>query len=151
MSLKTVLHAIVLAAATHAGTAAAALGGDAASVESDRAAMGGAVVQTTPGEGYTVHEIQTPSGTAVKEYVSAAGTVFAVSWSGPALPDLRQLLGAQFETYVEGARAQNAGPGRIDVRRAGLVVQSAGRMRAFFGRAYLPALVPQGMALDQIR
>jgi hypothetical protein len=32
-----------------------------------------------------------------------------------------------------------------------LVVQSGGQMRAFFGRAYLPAQVPQGVALDDIR
>lgn len=151
MNLRIGIAAIGIAAAAYPLSGAAVLGGDAASVESDRAAMGGSVIQTTVGAGYTVREIQAASGTTIKEYLSPAGTVFAVTWSGPAMPDLRQLLGAQFEVYTQAAQAQNAGPGRADVQQSGLVVQSGGRMRAFFGRAYLSALVPQGVALDEIR
>lgn len=151
MNLKITLIALGLVAAGHAGSAAAVLGGDVASVEADKAALGAGAVQTSTGDGYAVHEMQAASGTTIREYVSASGAVFAVTWSGPALPDLRQLLGTHFDTYTEAARAQNAGRGRIAVERGGVVVQSAGQMRAFFGRAYLPALVPQGVALDQIQ
>jgi hypothetical protein len=132
-------------------SASAVLGGDAASVEADRASMGGSDVGTTAGAGYTVREIQAASGTAIKEYLSPAGTVFAITWSGPALPDLRQLLGTQFDAYTRAAAAQNAGPGRVNVQGSGLVVQSGGQMRAFFGRAYLPAQIPQSVTLDEIR
>ena len=40
-----------------------------------------------------------PSGTTVREYVSSNGTVFAVAWQGPWLPDLRQMLGPYFDDY----------------------------------------------------
>jgi hypothetical protein len=61
------------------------------------------------------------------------------------------LLGRYFDTYTEAAKAQQAGAGRIHVQLPGLVVQSGGQMRAFFGRAYLPALLPEGVTLDEIR
>src|SRR5580692_3338843 len=61
--------------------ASASLGGRASTVESDRAQMN-ASHQVTQHNAYEVHEIQAPGGTVVDEYVSAAGTVFAVSWHG---------------------------------------------------------------------
>lgn len=143
--------AAIAAAALVSAPAHAVLGGDAASIAADRAQAGANLVQTLPGALYTVYEMETPSGTAVREYVSRTGRVFAVAWSGPALPDLRQLLGAYFETYTEAAQAQQAGPGPMNVLTPGLVVQSGGRMRALFGRAYLPQLVPQGVGVDEIR
>src|ERR1700686_155200 len=60
----------------------ASLGGDATSVQADRAKMQGTLKSTT-GDGFTLHEIQASTGVAVKEYVSPAGKVFAVSWQGP--------------------------------------------------------------------
>src|SRR5258708_36464889 len=41
---------------------------------------------------YRVHEIQLPSGTVLREFAAIGGNVFAVAWSGPAIPDLRQAL-----------------------------------------------------------
>jgi hypothetical protein len=132
------------AAAMSSFPASATLGGDAASVDGDRVAMSG-TVSTASAASYTVHEIATPAGMAVKEFVSVSGKVFAVTWSGPAMPDLRRLLGAYFDAYEQAARAQRAGVGPVDVRAADLVVQSAGHMRAFFGRAYVTSLLPAGV------
>lgn len=151
MNLKTAIVVFAIAGMACPLPGFAVLGGDAASVEADRASMGGADIGTTAGAGYTVREMRAASGTAIKEYLSPAGIVFAITWSGPALPDLRQLLGTQFDVYTRAANAQNAGPGRVNVQDSGLVVQSGGQMRAFFGRAYLPAQVPRGVALDDIR
>ena len=39
---------------------------------------------------YDRHDITTREGATVHEYVSRDGIVFAVSWSGPTLPDLKQ-------------------------------------------------------------
>jgi len=78
--LGTALGAVLLAGAvTH--PAFAALGGDAASVDTDAAKMKGQA-RATAVAGYTVKEITLPSGTLVREYVSAEGKVFAVTWSG---------------------------------------------------------------------
>lgn len=127
------------------------LGGTAASIAQDSAALSASAGPPAPFAAYTVHELRLPSGTVVREYLSAGGAVFAIAWSGPAMPDLRQLLGAFFDTYTEAARTQQAGAGPLEVRQGGLVVESGGRMRAFFGRAYLPAAMPAGVALDEIR
>jgi hypothetical protein len=133
---------------------AAALGGDETSVQDDRAHMRAALVRMTRSERYTVHEMQASSGTMVREYVSTTGKVFGVAWDGPWMPDLRQVLGVYFEQYVQAARAvrtRRAGHGPLQIQEPGLVVQLSGHPRAFAGRAYVPALVPQAADIDAIR
>jgi hypothetical protein len=86
-----------------------------------------------------------------------AGTVFAVAWQGPLLPDLRQLLGANYKAYTGAAAGRHAGQehhadhGHLDVHLPDLVVESNGRVRSFFGRAYLPQGLPQGVAVAEIQ
>jgi hypothetical protein len=113
-----------------------------------------ASLKTTAAEKYTVHEIQSPSGTIVREYLSPAGKVFAVAWRGPFLPDLHQILGTSFQPFAQAAHAQKArrpGHGPVLVQQDGLVVKSSGHARNFFGKAYLPALLPQGVSAEDIR
>jgi hypothetical protein len=114
-------------------------------------------------EGYTLHEIQTATGTLVREFASPAGAIFGVSWEGPFLPDLRQLLGSRYEAYAQAARAeQNArtGPaGRAaprgrrppSIRLPDLVVESSGHPRSFRGRAYVPQMLPEALRLEDLR
>ncbi len=134
--------------------ALAALGDNVASVEADRAHMKAQARGVTAGAGFTVQEIQTPSGTLVREYVSPSGTVFAVSWSGPSKPDLRQLFGSYFPQFVSAssvARHGAAARRHFQVKEPDLIVQSNGRMRAFYGRAYVPSLMPAGVTPGDIR
>lgn len=93
--------------------------------------------------GYTVVRHELDSGTQVREYVDASGKVFAVSWSGPFLPDLKELLGAHFEAMQAQA---NRGDSISRLTRQGkeVVIVSTGRMGAFEGRAWLPAMLPSG-------
>ena len=130
--------------------AAAMLGEDVSSVSADQTQMEGTLQITGSGK-FAVHELQLPSGTTVKEYVSPAGMVFAVSWQGPSLPDLQQILGGYFGQYTEAAKAQGAGRGPRAIQQPGLVVQSGGHMRAFFGRAYVPQMLPPGVAAEDIQ
>lgn len=131
-------------------SASATLGESSTSTEADRASMK-ASLRMLPAVKYTVHEIQTPSGTAVREYVSSAGTVFAVAWQGPVMPNLRQTLGRYFDRYAAAASAKHAGHRHMAVRESDLVVQSNGHMRSFSGRAYLPPLLPQGVTVEEMR
>jgi hypothetical protein len=108
-------------------------------------------LQLLPAAKYTVHEIQTPSGTTIREYVAPAGTVFAVAWQGPAMPDLRLALGKYFDRYIAAVAGKQTGHRQTEVREADLVVQSSGHMRSFSGRAFLPQLLPQGVAVEEIR
>ena len=109
---------------------------------------------STASTGFTVQEIQAPSGTLVREYISPNGTVFAVSWTGPSKPDLRQLFGTYFQQYVSASSTMHHGAAtrrHFEVKQPDLVVQSNGRMRAFYGRAYVPSLIPAGVTPDDIR
>jgi hypothetical protein len=131
----------------------ASLGRDATSVREDLAKMQG-TLRTSSGDSYTLHEIQTPTGVAVKEYASPVGKVFAVTWKGPFHPDLRQLLGPYYDEYVQAIRtqrAQRSGHGPISIQHAGLVIQVSGHLRSFVGRAYVPPQLPAGMHAEDIR
>ena len=127
----------------------AALGGDAATVEADVAQLQGRL-KIVRVQRYAVHEIEAPHGTVVREYVSPAGKVFGVAWNGPVKPDLRQVLGPYFDTYVEAAAKRKA-RGPVQIVLPGLVVQSSGHMRAFVGSAHLPDGLPEGVAAEEIR
>jgi hypothetical protein len=131
--------------------ALAELGGSAASVEADQQHLM-AQRRTLAAAAYTVQEIQMPSGTVVREYVSPAGIVFAVTWNGPQVPDLRQLFGSKYFVEVQdAARARRPSHGPQRIEQAGLVVESGGHMGSYFGRAYVPQLVPQGVSVNEMR
>jgi hypothetical protein len=147
-----IIFIVFLMITAPASPVSAALGSSERSVHADREYMKG-VISRVQATAYTVHEIRTASGTKVREYVTAGGTVFAVAWSGPFIPDLQQLLGAYFQQYASAARAARAQrPGRrpLNIQQPGLVVQTFGQMRSYYGRAYIPGLVPAGVSADII-
>jgi hypothetical protein len=131
----------------------ASLGGDVRSVQQDQDKMKG-TLQTTSGNSYTLHEIQTPTGLSVKEYVSPSGEVFAVTWKGPFPPDLRQILGAYFDQYSQAAQTQQAqqrGHGPLFIQQLGLVLQVTGHMKSFSGKAYVPQMLPAGVRAEDLQ
>lgn len=128
----------------------AALGAPYASVADDQAKMK-ASIQVTSGAAYQVHALTLPTGTVVREYVANGGEVFAVAWSGPVKPDLRQTLGDYFPSYVAAAKAKFGGHNHLFLSTPDLVIQSSGHMRAFSGRAYLVQAVPAGVSTDELR
>jgi len=127
----------------------AALGGDAASVGTGQAhALASARVQAA--ETYTLHELVSTTGTKIHEYLGHDGKVFAVSWQGPFRPNLRQLLGVYYQTYLKRCTSSHR-TRTINIQLPGLVINMSGHQRAFYGRAYIPDRVPQGLATDEIR
>jgi hypothetical protein len=150
LDLKHISLAALLSAPLLPYVANAALGGPETEVATDAQALE-ASVKSAVRTGYTVHSIQLPSGTVLREYAVAGGNVFAVAWSGPSLPNLRQALGQYFDSYVSGAKAQPGSHRHLEIRQSDLVVQSGGHMRAFSGRAYLPQALPSGVTLDELR
>jgi len=122
-------------------------------VQTDQARMK-ATLKVTEAQAYTVQEITSPEGTVVKEFVSPAGKVFGVAWRGHFMPDLQQLLGtyfAQFSQAAQGQQASHRARRVLNVQEPGLVVQSAGRMRSYSGRAYVPEMIPQGVGPEVIQ
>lgn len=143
----------VILIAIWASPAFAALGGDESTVQADQVHMQGSL-RSTHAAAYTVHEIQSPTGVVVREYVSPAGKIFAVAWRGPWIPDMQQLLGDYFQQYADEAQAQaNKRPGRrpLQISQPGFVFQMFGHMRSYTGRAYIPEMVPQGVRAEAIQ
>ena len=129
----------------------ATLGEDVSSVQSDQAHIN-AQLRILPSQSYSIHELRSPTGTTVREFVSPAGAVFGVTWRGPFSPDLRQLLGTHFEEYVQAvSSASNHSRGGIHVDTGDLVFESGGHMRFITGRAYLRSKMPSGVASDDLR
>jgi hypothetical protein len=128
----------------------ASLGDNVKTIQSDQAHMK-ASVRTTQSSGFVMHELQSQSGVRVREYVSPAGQVFAVAWEGPFMPDLRQVLGTYFDQFSQAAQARRARGAPLIIHEPGLVVESGGRMRSFFGRAYVPQMIPANVRTESIR
>jgi Protein of unknown function (DUF2844) len=128
----------------------AALGGDIASIVADRAHFQTSD-KVTSHPLYDVHEMTISSGASVREYTAPDGTVFAIGWDGPAMPDLRQALGTHFEDFVAAARVNQGGHHYLAAQRGDLVLVSTGRMRAFAGHAYLASAVPPGVSIAELR
>ena len=142
----------VLALALGAPPARAALGEREDSVGRDRRALAAVERGTEERGAYRVHELE-KGGTTIREFVSPDGVVFAVAWSGLAHPDLRPLLGAFHDEYRAAAREARAGQGRRARRVTGerVIVERWGHPRDLHGRAYVPALLPPGVGLDELR
>lgn len=147
MRMRHRLLAGALAGLVCAGNALAALAGDLASVQSDAQAFGARTSQTMQGA-VTVYTQSLSNGLLVRQYLDTAGTVFAVAWEGPVLPDFERLLGSYAPVYNMAVRQQKRG---VNIQTAELVIESGGMMRAFAGRAYLPALVPTTLSVRNIR
>jgi hypothetical protein len=139
----------LLALCLAAPSAYADLGGDVASIAADNAVLGG-TREITHMPNWEVHALRLPSGTLVREYVFPNGKVFAVAWGGPVIPNLRRLLGAYFEPYVNSPRDRPADHHMRVVATPDWVVQSGGHHQAFVGRAWLTQL-PAGFDLDTVR
>jgi len=147
MRKEFILFSILAAAAFPAW---ATLGGSAESVVTDQSKFHAkrAVLERRD---YTVHEITRDDGTLIREYVTPAGKVFGVSWTGPTIPDLTQLLGAYNAEFQTAIRAKRGRRSSAAVHNPDLVVESSGHMRAFRGRAYLNSMLPSGVTEDVVQ
>jgi len=143
---KTFVLLSVLTATAMPGWAV--LGGSADSVVTDQVKLQATRTVVEKME-YTVHQMTSADGTLIREYVTAAGKVFGVSWSGPTIPDLSQLLGSYNTEYQASVHSKSGHRRAAVVRNPDLVVESGGHMRAFYGRAYLNSILPSGVT-DEI-
>lgn len=148
---RAALAAAVLVAALSPRMASATLGEPEVTVQNDVTRAHASIKFSQDRTGYRVHEITLPSGTSMREFVAPNGMVFAVTWSGPIHPDLRQALGRYFEPYVSAPRAKFADRRHLQIRQGDLVVQLGGHMRALSGRAYLISAVPSGVDIGDLQ
>jgi hypothetical protein len=137
---------LCLVTAAHAG-----LGEGVDSLQRDHAALRGAALSVTPMTAYDLHEITTAAGTRVREYVSHAGTVFAVTWAGRSPPDLSVVLAQHYPDYVQAATAHRGSHKVFAMTTDGLVMSVMKLPRGFQGEAHVPALLPAGVSGGDIR
>jgi hypothetical protein len=144
------LTACLLLAAGSAGPGWAALGEPEASVSADSGHFRArALVAARPS--FTVHELRTPAGTVIREFVALSGTVFAVSWRGPFVPSMSLLLGQNFQRYANAPRSAGSTRSHLLIDQPDLVVHAGGHIRSYTGLAYLPQLLPAGVSAEQLR
>ena len=146
-----VVLAVTLLAQCLPHPARAALGGPSLLIE----ATTGARLKTAVREATSTWRVQDSTlstGTVVHEYIATlTGTVFAVSWSGPALPDLAQILGDSSSRYQAAAQHAVVRHRVVTVNDPDLVIRSEGHARRFTGQAWLPAQLPSGFTTADIQ
>ena len=148
--MKTIAR-VLLVLTLGTAPAWAVLGEYESSVSLDRESLRGED-RVISAQGYKLHQITSPNGAVVTEYVSPEGKVFGVSWRAPVIPNLEQLLGTYITPVQQAAQAQTrrrGGP--FIVRASDLVFVSGGHMRAFHGSAYVPSLLPTNVSAEVVR
>jgi len=150
MKTRLSLSFCLAAALVMPSLAFASLGGNIASIQADQVQMKATSRIASTQANYTVHEIQSSSGTVVREYVAANGTVFGVAWNGPVVPNLRQVLGQYFVPFTQATKTQQSDHSHLLIQQSNLVVRASGHMRAFRGTAYVPSMLPQGVTTNEI-
>jgi len=144
-ALALFLSCLGLSLPAHAG-----LGDKASSVTNDNAAMHG-TLRSVENENYTMHEIAAGNGSVVHEYVSTSGTVFAVTYNGPTMPDFTQLLASYSGRLAQAQQNRQARRQPIMIDDSDFVLHVSGRMRAFHVVSYLPSQIPAAMRADEIQ
>ena len=154
---RCALACLLLALST---PAFAALGDNAASVLNDQARMKG-TLRSVDNHTYVMHEITTSYGAKVREFVSPGGQVFGIAWEGQFPPDFQQLLGPYYvqaqqamaqqksSAASQGQPRRRGGPASIET--PGLILVQSGHTHSFHGSAYVPQLLPQGVAASDVR
>jgi hypothetical protein len=129
----------------------AVLGEPESSVGADRQIMRGQVRDEVH-EGYRLHQITDASGGVVREYISPSGTVFGISWQGPFVPNMQQLLGTYFtylRQYAQSQTGHHGGP--LIIQNDKFVFTSSGHMRWRQGHAYVPSLLPTNLTPEVVQ
>jgi hypothetical protein len=129
----------------------ATLGSNENSVQNDKVHISkNATSKTTVNSKYTVHELDSPSN-KIREYVDSNGKVFGIAWAGKAHPDLSVLLGSYWSEYSAQIKNQKTVGRRSKIITNNIVVEKGGHMRAISGKAYVLALLPQGVSTNEIK
>lgn len=142
--------AFVIAAS---GSAHAQLGSTVAIAATSSSDASAAVLHQADNSAVRWQESTDANQIRVRQYLAQSGQVYAVSWDGPAMPDVTALLGTWFDRYQQGASAALPNANGLHSSRvsdSNLVVENAVRLRNFSGRAWLPDALPAGVTAADI-
>jgi Protein of unknown function (DUF2844) len=133
--------------------AQATLGGDVNSVENERAQLTAIRLKPEVHEGYSVHELNS-AGMKLREYASADGVVFCITYKGVTQPDLQAMMGSYFDEFKSASEKATKQPGRrnyVSLEADHVKVERFGHARALKGRICATDRLPQGVNFDEIR
>lgn len=156
MNLRILIASITAAALavslTTPPAAYATLGERFDSIARDRKALSARSRAMTTHSRYTVQEVAN-NAVVVREYLNPSGIVFGVAWNGVVQPDLTVLLGSYAADYQQSKQQhpRKHGQRRSQVKGSRVVVETWGQMRNLQGRAYDPALIPEGVTAHDIK
>jgi hypothetical protein len=143
------LFAALMPTAAHAALGAAPTAASPApSAPSHLLAASRPAAITTP---YSVQETHNADDVTVREYVLPDNVVFAVTWQGPVRPDMNLLLGSYFPNFAYPATSRPQGSGALIQANGDFRIESFGRKGRFFGKAWLPRLVPANVNVDDLQ
>ena len=114
----------------------------------------GAVLMTTAA--FSRSETLLDSGGKITEFSDSSGTIFAVAWDAPTMPDLSALLGSYKTSWLESQRAENnkLGPTlssrHFSANAGDWSIVSTGRLRAYRGYSWLRSAIPPGFDLTEL-
>jgi hypothetical protein len=128
----------------------AALGEYEGSVSLDQRILG-AEIREEAHTGYKLHQLITPEGAVIREFVSPEGKVFGITWRAHSIPNLQQLLSTYFPRVQQAAQARTTRGGPLVIHTNDFVFLSGGHMMDFHGSAYVPALLPKNVTAEVVR
>jgi len=129
----------------------AALGENVESVSRDHQALHAQSLSVTHLPAYERHEMTTADGIRIREYAGFDGTIFAVTWSGRAQPDLKTMLNGYYKNYTEAAARHTGGHHVLVASSPEFQLRIVKLQRGFVGSARIPALTPAGVNPSEIQ
>lgn len=148
---------LALALATLAPLAAYAALGAAPAARTHAVAAPRSLLQSSathaaaPATPYTVREATDANGVTIRQYVLPTNVVFAVTWQGPVRPDMSELLGSYFPNFANPGEGRAHGIGPMVQHNSAFHIESAGHTGYFFGKAFLPGLVPANVRTEDLQ
>lgn len=142
--------ALLLSPVIWVGTARAALGEKAESIGRDLVALRAKSVSVAHFSSYDQHELTTAEGLRIREYIGAGG-VFAVTWSGRTQPDLQYVLKDHYSTYAKAAAGHRSGHHVLVASTPDFELRIVKLQREIRGQVRLPALMPVGVDVRELR
>lgn len=123
-------------------------------IERDRQSLSAtSLVAKTQHTNFTKHE-QISNSFHVNQFTNNASNVFAVTWQGRGIPDLRALLGSHlydFQQALVKARQTHKGHAPLEIEENGLHIEMGGNPRQLIGRVWLTNAKPQGVSNEDLR
>jgi hypothetical protein len=142
----TALRFLALGSLMLPATSSAELGGNTDSIFSEQKVFNSQLSNTQLG-GVFIYTHTLPSGIMIQEYLSSNGVVFAVTWSGPVLPNFQILLGNYFKDYLTAIKESRRS---VYLNNENVIIQSSGMMGAFQGFAFLTKQAPTGFTPNNL-